>query len=99
MIDPISFWFDRKVKLTSLKVIPVLEIQTNKFPQPIWNLVSDSNSVPVKQFTYGMRIQGMRSGFERHCAGSAGARSDLPADCGSRKQKMQHDFTPEPRTE
>ena len=43
--DPIFFAFDRKLRLKSLKVIPVSEIETNKYPHPIWELVSDSNSV------------------------------------------------------
>ena len=59
-INPLFFSFDRKLKLTSLKVIPVREIETNKYPRPIWHLVSDSNSVPIKDLVYGMRIPGMR---------------------------------------
>jgi hypothetical protein len=99
LIDPISFWFDRKVRLTSLKVIPVWDIETNKFPQPIWSLVSDSNSLPIKEFTYGMRIQGMRPTYK----GSApeplepGVKYRMFVEAG--KQKAQHDFTPEPRTD
>jgi hypothetical protein len=99
LIDPISFWFDRKVKLTSLKVIPVCDIETNKYPQPIWSLVSDSNSLPIKEFTYGMRIPGMRPTFK----GSApdplepGMKYRLFVEAG--KQRVQHDFVPEPRTD
>src|SRR6516225_139317 len=51
-IDPMVFGFDRKLKLTSLKVIPLSALQTNKFAQPVWHLVSDSNSLPIKAFTY-----------------------------------------------
>ena len=32
LTDPIFFAFDRKLKLTALKVIPVSEIETNKYP-------------------------------------------------------------------
>src|SRR5258708_35857058 len=59
-INSLVFILDRKVKLTSLKVIPVSDIATNKYPHPIWHLVSDSNSVPIKDFTYCMRLPGMR---------------------------------------
>jgi hypothetical protein len=59
-VDPVFFAFDRKLKLTSLKVIPVSEIETNKYPHPIWELVSDSNSVPIAEWAYGMPIRGMR---------------------------------------
>jgi len=58
--DPVFFAFDRKLKLKSLKVIPVSEIETNKYPHPIWELVSDSNSVPVTEWIYGATITGMR---------------------------------------
>jgi hypothetical protein len=59
-VNPVFFTFNRKLKLTSLKVIPVHQIETNKYPQPIWELVSDSNSIPVKDLIYGMPIRGMR---------------------------------------
>src|SRR5207245_9221003 len=59
-VNPIIFGFDRKLKLTSLKVVPESDIETNKYPHPIWELISDSNSVPIKTFAYGMPIQGMR---------------------------------------
>lgn len=59
-IDPIVFGFDRPLRLTELQVIPLAGIQTNSHPQPFWHLVSDSNSAPIKSFTYGMRIPGMR---------------------------------------
>ena len=57
-VDPIFFAFDRKLKLTSLKVIPVSEIETNKYPHPIWELVSDSNSVPIAEWSYGCAYPG-----------------------------------------
>jgi hypothetical protein len=99
LIDPISFWFDRKVRLTSLEVIAVSDLETNKSPQPIWHLVSDSNSAPVKQFTYGVGIPGMHptmKGVEADPL-EPGVTYRLLVEAG--KQKVQHDFTPEPRTD
>jgi hypothetical protein len=99
LIDPLSFWFDRKVKLTSLKVIPVFDIETNRYPQAVWSLISDSNSLPIKEFTYGMRIPGMRPAL----SGSnpdplePGVKYRLFVEVG--KQKVQHDFVPEPRAD
>jgi hypothetical protein len=96
-VNPVSFWFDRKLKLTSLKVIPVEEIKTNKYPQPIWSLVSDSNSAPIKEFVYGAAIRGLRPEVK-------GATPDplepdvtyrLLIEAGS--HKAAHDFTPTPR--
>jgi len=99
LIDPISFWFDRKVKLTSVKVIPVFDLETNKFPQPIWYLVSDSNSVPIKEFAYGMQIGGMHPASKDSSPDplEPGIKYRVFVEAG--KQKIQHDFIPEPRAE
>jgi len=57
--NAVSFALDRKCKLTEVKVIPVSDLVTNKYAHPIWHLVSESNSVPMKGIVYGMPIQGM----------------------------------------
>jgi len=96
--EPVFFLFNRKLKLTSLKVIPVSDIETNKYPQPIWELVSDSNSVPVTEFAYGEHIRGMRPSVQ-------GATPD-PLEPGvnyrllieAKGGKAEHDFTPVPLT-
>ncbi|HOX56915.1 MAG TPA: hypothetical protein P5205_12010 [Candidatus Paceibacterota bacterium] len=96
--DPVYFAFEPRLKLTSLKVIPVHEIETNKYPHPIWHLVSDSNSVPVSEWSYGTTIRGMRPSVK-------GATPD-PLRPGVKyrllletsKTKVEHDFTPQPRT-
>ena len=58
-VNPISFGFNRKYELTEIKVVPVSDLATNKYPHPVWHLVSESNSVPIKAFVYGMNIKGM----------------------------------------
>jgi hypothetical protein len=97
-VNPVSFWFDRKLKLTSLKVIPVLEIETNKYPRPIWHLVSDSNSVPIKDLAYGMRIPGMRPDVKGATADplEPGVNYRLLIEAGP--VRAEHDFEPVPRT-
>ena len=55
----INFGMSGDFKLTSVKVVPLAELETNKFAHPVWELVSDSNSVPTRAFTYGHRIKGM----------------------------------------
>jgi hypothetical protein len=97
-VNPITFGFTRSLKLTTLKVIPVSDIETNKYPHPIWHLVSDSNSVPVRELSYGMPIRGMRPSVQ-------GA-SPHPLDPGAKYRlfvesadfKGEHDFTPVPRS-
>jgi hypothetical protein len=59
-IESTMFGFDRWLKLTSIKLVPIETLKTNKYAHPVWELVSDSNSVPTKDFTYGVRIRGMR---------------------------------------
>jgi hypothetical protein len=45
--------------LTEIKVVPLAALQTNKFAEPVWHLVSDEGSDDVRQFTYGQKINGM----------------------------------------
>ena len=96
--DPVFFAFDRKLKLTSLKVIPVSEIETNKYPHPIWHLVSDSNSVPVEEWSYALPIRGMRPAVKGATPDplQPGVKYRLVLETG--KRKTEHDFVPVPRT-
>jgi hypothetical protein len=45
--------------LTEIKVVPLAALQTNKFAQPVWHLVSDEGSDDVNHFVYGQKINGM----------------------------------------
>jgi hypothetical protein len=47
------------ISLTRVKVIPVNELLTNKFAHPIWSMVTESNSAPLRVFSYGGKIHGM----------------------------------------
>ena len=47
-------------RLTEIKVVSVTALETNKDTVPLWHLISDSNSVPLKYFFYGQHIAGMR---------------------------------------
>ena len=97
-INPITFMFNHRLKLKSVKVIPVSDIETNKFPHPIWQMLSESNSVPTKDFTYGGYIPGMHPAVK-------GAVPD-PLEPGVNYRllvetetfKGTHDFMPVPRT-
>jgi hypothetical protein len=96
--NPVVFLINKSLKLTSVKVVVASDAETNKFPHAIWDLVSDSNSVPVKQFMYGAPIGGMHLAFQ-----GIGADPLQPGDnyrvlvqAGS--LKLQHDFIPVPRT-
>jgi hypothetical protein len=56
----ITFGLDRTVRLTEVEVYSVVQLQTNRHAVPLWHLVSDSNSVPVRTFVYGQNLRGMR---------------------------------------
>jgi hypothetical protein len=98
-VNPIVFGFDRKLKLTDLKIVPVSDIETNKYPQPVWHLVSESNSVPVKDFMYGSRIAGMHPALKdtKPEPLEPGVKYRLFVQAGN--QKAEHDFVPDPHTQ
>jgi hypothetical protein len=59
-VPTLIFGINRQLKLTELKVVAVADLQTNQHPLPLWHLVTDSNSISLKQFHYGQTIGGMR---------------------------------------
>jgi hypothetical protein len=60
-VNMINFGFvGGQYRLTSLKVVSLEALKTNRLAEPLWELVSDSNSPPVGSFTYGGRVPGMR---------------------------------------
>jgi len=97
--DLVVFGFDRKLKLSSLKVIPVSDIETNKYPHPIWYLVGTTNSVRITEFAYGGPIPGMKPAVPGATADplepGVKYRLLIEADNGA---KAKHDFVPNPRT-
>ena len=78
--------------LTEIKIVPLAALQTGKFAEPVWHLVSDKGSDDVRQFTYGQKINGMNPAV-------AGARPE-PLQPGvtyrlvvaAGKVRGQHDF-------
>jgi hypothetical protein len=58
--NPVTFLLRGNYRLTSIKVAAAEEMATNKRPMYLWHLISDSNSVPVKSFSYGQRPTGMK---------------------------------------
>jgi hypothetical protein len=92
-VNLITFRMEHNHKLTSIKVVCAAELETNKYAHPVWELASDSNSIPIQAFSYGMHIRGMHPVVK-------GATPDplkpnvpyrLLVEAGS--IKGQHDFT------
>jgi hypothetical protein len=60
-MESLNFGLNGSFQLTSVKVISADELKTNKYPHPLWELTTTSNSIPTRAFTYGMKIRGMHS--------------------------------------
>lgn len=58
-VNPISFTMNGEYKLTRVKVVPVAAL-SEKTPLPVWDLVTTTNSAPVRGFLYGLPIDGMK---------------------------------------
>lgn len=96
-VNPVVFGFNKKLPLKSVKVVSVSEIETNKFPHPVWYLISESNSVPTKDFLYGMNIQGMHPAVKETTADPLEPDVKYRLFIESGPIKAQHDFVPVPR--
>ena len=57
--EPVTFTLRGYYRLTNLKVVLASEIETNKYAHPVWELTSESNSVPTSTFVYGGGVRGM----------------------------------------
>ncbi len=64
-VYPVSFAFSGKYPLTSVKVVAADDLRTNKFPVPLWELISDSHSIPTKSLVYGLPPRGMKPSIPR----------------------------------
>jgi hypothetical protein len=88
----LMFGLSQKMPLSEITVISLDPAQTNLTSVPLWHLISNSNSVPVKSFFYGQYIRGLKPAV-------AGSRPEPLATnvpyrliVQSGKIKGQHDF-------
>ncbi len=90
----INFILGNSYQLTALKVVSVSALSSNKYALPVWELKSDSNSVPIKVFSYGERVRGMKPivSNARPDPLVAGEAYRIFIEAGA--SKAQHDFTP-----
>ncbi len=97
-IAPIMFEFNRTLKLTSVKVISATEALTNKFPHALWEMISDSNSVPTRGFLYGMKIPGMRPAYKGVIAEPLDPAQTYRLLVQAGSQKAEHEFDLNPKS-
>ena len=95
-VAPLMFEFSRQLKLTSVKVVPLSGVATNKSVHPLWHLESNSGSVPTRGFLYGMDVPGMRPSVKGVVADplDPNEKYRLLIEAGS--AKAQHDFDLDP---
>ena len=97
-VNPLLFGFNRRLRLTTLKVVAVCDLETNKYPHALWHLVTESNSVPTRDFMYGMAIRGLHPALKGAQPEPLlpGVKYRLYVEAGS--LKAEHDFVPDPPT-
>jgi hypothetical protein len=88
----LKFGVNRECRLTEIKVVPLASYETNHDILPVWHLVSDSNSVPVKTFFYGEYIRGMRPNFKGSGPGALETNVTYRMFVRAGKAAGQHDF-------
>lgn len=89
----IFFALGGEYKITSVKVVAVPELQTNKYPHPVWELVTDSNSAPTRIFQYGGHIHGMHPPVKGEQPGALATDVPYRLFIEAGQMKGQHDFT------
>jgi len=70
VLPALIFGVNRQMQISEIRVVPFDGFQTNKNILPLWHLVTDSNSIPVKTFYYGQYIRGLHPAFKGTHAGS-----------------------------
>jgi len=97
-VNTIVFMLTRQARLNSVKVVFDSEIATNKYPHAVWELVTESRSAPVKDFIYGMNVEGMRPATKGVRAEplEPGVKYRVMVGVGSRQ--LECDFVPVPRS-
>ena len=95
--DVIQFDLDYPCRLTEVEVVRLAGWQTNRFTLPLWHLVSDSNSVPIKRFYYGVAIRGMKPDVARTRPEPLETNVAYRLFLTAGSVKGQHDFTAPPK--
>ncbi len=91
-LPSLVFGVNRQLRFTELKVVPLAGFQTNKNVLPLWHLVSDSNSAPLKMFSYGQIIPGMRPALKGVHAEALATNVTYRLFITAGKVKGEHDF-------
>jgi hypothetical protein len=92
-VIPVTFGMGTPYRLTELKVVPLDAWQTNHNALPVWHLISDSNSIPLKSFFYGQNLRGMKPAVPGSHAQPLEPDVTYHLELRAGKAKGEHDFT------
>ena len=56
----VAFGFNKRYRLSLVKVVAAADLATNKYPVALWHLVPDAKPAAVKAVTYGRPVPGMK---------------------------------------
>jgi hypothetical protein len=59
--ETMVFCLDQPYPLRSVKVVPSDEARTNKYVHPLWHVVAQAATQPIKSFRYGAALPGMQA--------------------------------------
>ena len=86
------FGIEPPQEVTEIKVVSLADFEKDAETLPIWHLVSDSNSPPVKDFVYGRRIRGLRPSIAGSEAGELQTNMVYRIFIKAGKARGQQDF-------
>ena len=93
---PVTFGLGARYQLTELKVVQLDAWQTNHNVLPIWHLISDSNSIPLKSFIYGQFLRGMRPAVPGSRPKPLEPDVNYHLELVAGKARGEHNFTAQP---
>lgn len=89
----VTFSFNRELSLKAVRLYNLQDVQTNKYPQAIWNLTSESNSPPVKSVVYGGRVRGLHTTVKGAVIDPLVAGQSYRLVIETTKESAERDFT------
>jgi hypothetical protein len=98
-----SFSFDTrsKVRLTEIKVVPLAELETNKYAHAVWHMISEKGSSPTKGIVYGEMLKGMKPNIPKMKAEplQPGTKYRIFVESGKRKGTQDFDVPGQKRVQ